>query len=119
VSVSLPGATPASQPAPTRLTPAARKRLPRLRLVVHAPRTLRAGVSTVVRVTLSRRVRGALATVQLRRGLGYRTIARGRVSGRRIPVAVRIRTPGRYLLRVLIAESGLPRVSRVVALTVR
>jgi hypothetical protein len=118
VTVGLPGATPATTPQPTPLSPAAVRRLPRLRVAVAVPR-LRAGARGIVTVRLNRALRGALMRVQLRRGLAYRTIASGRVSGRRIPVAVSFSRPGRYLVRIRITESRRPTVNRVVAVTVR
>jgi hypothetical protein len=115
VGVQLPGAAPGSTPAPATSV------IPRrtLTLVIAVPRTLRAGSRAVIRVRLNRPVRGALARVQLRRGLAYRTVAQGRVSGRSFPVALTFARPGRYLLRVQIVEAGRRTVNRVRALVVR
>jgi hypothetical protein len=115
VSVQLPGAAPGSTPAPATSVPRRRA----LTLAIAVPRTLRAGSRAIIRVRLNRPVRGALARVQLRRGVAYRTVAQGRVSGSRIPVALTFARPGRYLLRVQIVERGRATVNRVQALVVR
>ena len=91
----------------------------RLTLAIAVPARLRAGTRAIIRVILNRPVRGALVRVQLRQGVVYRTVAQGRVSGRRIPVALTFARPGRYLLRVQIVERGRPTVNRVQALVVR
>jgi hypothetical protein len=118
VTVGIPGATPATTPRPTTLSPAAARRLPRLRIAVAVPR-LRAGARGIATIRLNRALRGALVRVQVRRGLAYRTIASGRVSGRRIPVALSFSRPGRYLVRVRITEAHRRTANRVVAVTVR
>jgi hypothetical protein len=73
----------------------------------------------VIRVALNRRVRGALMRVQLRRGVSYATIAQGRVSGRRIPVALGFNRRGTFLVRVQVIESGRRAAVRVLRLVVR
>jgi hypothetical protein len=83
------------------------------------PRRLRVGVRAIVTVRVSRPLRGALMRVQLRRGLRYATIAQGRVSGRRVPVALSFRAPGRYLVRIQILEPGRRARAVVRPLTVR
>lgn len=67
---------------------------------------------------LNRPVRGALLRVQLRRGVSYATIAQGRVSGRRIPVAIGFNRRGTFLVRVQVLESGRRPVVRVLRLVV-
>jgi hypothetical protein len=119
VTASLPGASPAATPRPSTLSGPALRKLPRLRVGIHGPGLIRRGQRAVLRVVLSRSVHGALATVQLRRGVGYRTVTRGRVSGRRVPVVLSFRNPGRYLLRVQVREAGRPAVTKLVAVTVR
>jgi hypothetical protein len=119
VTVTLPGASAGSTPLPSTLSKAALRKLPKVRVSVQTPKRIRSGQKTIIHVGLSRPVHGALATVQLRRGVTYRTVARGRVSGRRVPVALVFRAPGKYLLRVQIREAGKTPVTKVVALTVR
>ena len=89
-----------------------------LKLAVTVPKTLRAGERTLIRVVLNRPVRGALLRVQLRRGVSYATIAQGRVSGRRIPVAIGFNRRGTFLVRVQVLESGRRPVVRVLRLVV-
>jgi hypothetical protein len=47
------------------------------------------------------------------------TVARGRVSGRRVPIALSFRSAGRYLLRVRFQEARKGTVTEVVAIVVR
>jgi hypothetical protein len=115
VSVGIPGAAAAKTPAKT----SGRIARTRLKLAVRVPRRLKARERTVIRVALSRRVRGALMRVQLRRGVSYATIAQGRVSGRRIPVALGFNRRGTFLVRVQVIESGRRPAVRVLRLVVR
>jgi PKD domain-containing protein len=119
VTVRLPGASAAKTPLPTKLSKAALRKLPKLRVSVAVPKRSKKGTKIIIALRLNRPVRGALATVQLRRGVSYRTIARGRVSGRRIPLALSFRSRGRYLLRVRFQESGKGTTKNVVAIVVR
>lgn len=117
VTVGLPGASSGTNPAP--LSPAAARRLPALRVGVSGTGGFRVGARGVLTLTLNRRVKGALVRVQIRRGLRYTTVARGRVSGRRIPVALIFSSPGRYLVRVQISEAHRPTVNRLIRIAVR
>jgi hypothetical protein len=119
VTARLPGASAAKTPLPTKLSKAALRKLPRLRVSVGVPKRIKKRTKIIISLRLNRPVRGALATVQLRRGVSYRTIARGRVSGRRIPVALSFRSAGRYLLRVRVQEARKGTVTKVVAISVR
>ena len=114
VSVGIPGAAAATAPAKASGTVS---KTP-LKLAVTVPKTLRAGERTLIRVVLNRPVRGALLRVQLRRGVSYATIAQGRVSGRRIPVAIGFNRRGTFLVRVQVLESGRRPVVRVLRLVV-
>lgn len=116
VTVGIPGGSPATTPRPA---PPTTRRAKALRATLVVPRSITAGTHVVLRVRLNRALRGALIRVQLRQGVVYRTIAQGRVSGRRIPVALTFARAGRYLLRVQIRESGRPVVSRVATVLVR
>jgi hypothetical protein len=104
---------------PRPLPPAVIRRLPRLTVVVAVPRRLRAEARAIVTVRVSRPLRGALMRVQLRRGLRDATIAQGRVSGRRVPVALSFRAPGRYLVRIQTLEPGRRARAVVRPVTVR
>jgi hypothetical protein len=75
VTISLPGAAAGSTPAPVAKGAAARRAMPRLRVAVTLPKRVRAHRQAIVGVSLSRSVHGALARVQLRRGVGYATVA--------------------------------------------
>lgn len=120
VSAGLPGASAGTSPVPASGSRGpVRKGTKRVTLGVSVPRSLRVGTRSVIHVGIDRAVRGALIRVQLRQGVLYRTIAQGRVSGRRIPVALTFARPGRYLLRVQVTESGRAVVSRVTAVIVR
>jgi hypothetical protein len=119
VTVRLPGASPATTPRPTRLTKAALRKLPKLRISIGVPKLIRRGAQTIVPVALSRAVHGTLATVQLRRGVGHLTVARGRVAGRRMPIALSSRSAGRYLLRVRFQEARKGTATEVVEIVVR
>ncbi|MGE0027227.1 MAG: PKD domain-containing protein [Thermoleophilia bacterium] len=118
VTVGLPGASAATTPAPPLSAGAARK-LPALRVGVAGTGSFRAGTRGILTVTLSRRVRSALVRVQIRRGVRYTTVTRGRVSGTRIPVALTFATRGRYLLRIQISEPHRATVNRLVRIAVR
>ncbi|HET6689457.1 MAG TPA: PKD domain-containing protein [Miltoncostaeaceae bacterium] len=115
VTVGIRGAAAAKTPAKT----SGRVARTRLKVAVTVPRKLRARERTVIRVALNRRVRGALMRVQLRRGVSYATIAQGRVSGRRIPVALGFNRRGTFLVRVQVIESGRRAAVRVLRLVVR
>jgi hypothetical protein len=114
VSVGIPGAAAGTTPAKASGTVSKRP----LKVAVTVPRRLKAGERTIIRVGLNRRVRGALLRVQLRRGVTYRTIAQGRVSGRRIPVALGFDRRGTFLMRVQVLESGRRPVVKVLRLVV-
>lgn len=117
VIVALPGASTGATPAPAKGGgPAPRRRA--LRVAVSVPASLQAGVKGVLGVRLNRAVRGAFVRVQLRRGVTYTTIAQGRVSGRRVPVALSFASPGRYLMRIQIREAGRATVGTVTAVLV-
>ena len=73
----------------------------------------------VLSVRTDRALNGALVRVQLRSGVRWRTVAQGRVSGRRIPVALAFASPGRYLVRIRITEAGRAPVGTVAAVVVR
>ena len=73
----------------------------------------------VLTLKLSRRVRGAVVRVQVLRGVRYTTVARGRVSGNRIPVALTFSAPGRYVVRAQISEANRPTVGRIIRIVVR
>lgn len=117
VTVGLPGASAGAGPAP--LSPAAAHRLPALRVGVSGTGGLRVGARAVMTLKLSRRVTGAVVRVQIRRGLRYTTVARGRVTGRRIPVALTFTSAGRFLVRVQISEAHRPTVNRLIRIAVR
>ncbi len=114
VSVGIPGAAAATSPAKASGTVSTTP----LKLAVTVPKKLRAGERTIIRVGLNRPVRGALLRVQLRRGVSYATIAQGRVSGRRIPVALGFNRRGTFLVRVQVLESGRRPVVKVLRLVV-
>jgi len=118
VTVGLPGASTGSSPA-SPLTPAASRRLPALRLGVAGTGSFRVGRRGVLTLKLSRRVRGAVVRVQVLRGVRYTTVARGRVSGNRIPVALTFSAPGRYVVRAQISEANRPTVGRIIRIVVR
>jgi hypothetical protein len=115
VSVGIPGAAAATAPAKSSGTVSK----VRLKVSVTVPKTLKAGERTIIRVGLNRPVRGALLRVQLRRGVSYVTIAQGRVSGRRIPVAIGFNRRGTFLVRIQVLESGRRPVVKVLRLVVR
>ena len=117
VVVAIPGAGSGSTPAPPKGGRTVRRKAVTLAVVL--PAAIRAGQKGVISVRLNRPVRGALVRVQLRTGVRYRTIAQGRVSGRRIPVALAFAKPGRYLMRIQIREAGAKLVSRVTPVVVR
>jgi hypothetical protein len=119
VTVTPPGASPASTPRPSALSKRALGRRPKLRVDLQGPRVITHGRRTIFRIVLSRSVRGALASVQLRRGVSHRTVTRGRVSGGRVPVALSFRNPGRHLLRVQLREAGGPPATKLMTVTVR
>jgi hypothetical protein len=118
VTVGLPGASPGSSPG-ARLSPAAARRLPALRVGVTGTGSFRAGTRGLLTLRLNRAVRRALVRVQIRRGLHYTTVTRGRVSGRRIPVALTFARRGRYLIRVQISEAHRATVNRLIRIAVR
>jgi hypothetical protein len=117
VTVSLPGAAAGSSPVP--ISPAAARTLPPLRVGVAGAGSFRVGSRGLLTLRLSRRVRGAIVRVQIRRGLRYATVARGRVSGKRVPVALTFTAPGRYLVRVQVSEAHRATVNRLVHVLVR
>ncbi len=81
--------------------------------------SFRVGSRGLLTLKLNRRVQGAIVRVQIRRGLRYTTVARGRVSGKRIPIALTFTARGRYLIRVQISEAHRPTVNRLIRIVVR
>ena len=118
VTVGLPTASSGTGPS-TPLSPAAARKLPALRVSVSGTGSFRAGSRGLLTVKLSRAVRGAMVRVQIRRGLRYATVTKGRVSGKRIPVALTFAARGRYLIRVQIAEPHRATVNRLIRISVR